>query len=177
MRGRFSFRNWCHCFNQEAIGTVTTWTCSFHSFLAIAIMVRMEESSRLRLCSGWQWHRPNAQLLYPMKFFLILCLHQLLKIFSLLSVLFKFQPRVRHFFCKVLQRHNSPANWPRELFKPSTDSASRLVEIEKQNFNFVFGVLCVGRQSRDVFTYFWPILPALGANQMSRCFGSSFFGN
>ena len=35
-----------------------------------------------------------------------------------------------------LQRYNSPADWARKLFKPSTDSASLLVEIEKKIFLF-----------------------------------------
>jgi len=41
-----------------------------------------------------------------------------------------------------LQRYNSPADWARKLFKPSTDSASLLVEIEK-NF-FVLGLWFYG---------------------------------
>jgi len=45
-----------------------------------------------------------------------------------------FQSRVRHFFCKTLQSYNSPAARARELFKPSTDLACLLVEIEKKFF-------------------------------------------
>ena len=44
-----------------------------------------------------------------------------------------FQSRVRH-FCKTLQSYNSPAPRARELFKPSTDLASLLVEMEKNFF-------------------------------------------
>jgi len=43
---------------------------------------------------------------------------------------------VRPFFGQKL-----PAIRARELFKPSTDSASLLVEIEKKVFRFRFGVL------------------------------------
>jgi len=45
-----------------------------------------------------------------------------------------FKSRVRHSFCKALQSFNLPA--ARELFKPSTDSANLLVEIEKKQFSF-----------------------------------------
>jgi len=44
-----------------------------------------------------------------------------------------------YFFCKDLQSYNSPAAIAGELFKPSTDSASLLVEIEKIIFRFGFG--------------------------------------
>jgi len=37
--------------------------------------------------------------------------------------------RVRHFFCRALQSYNSTGDWAREVFKPSTNSASLLVEI------------------------------------------------
>jgi len=49
-----------------------------------------------------------------------------------------FNYRVCHFFSKALQHHTSPADWDRELFKLSTDSASLLVQIKK------FSVLCLG---------------------------------
>ena len=32
-----------------------------------------------------------------------------------------FKSRVRYVFCKALQRHNSPVDCARELFKASTD--------------------------------------------------------
>jgi len=51
-----------------------------------------------------------------------------------------FESRMRHLFCKALQTYNLPAARARELFKPSTDSASPLVEIEENVFRFRFGV-------------------------------------
>jgi len=36
--------------------------------------------------------------------------------------------------------HKSPTARARELFKPSTDSASLLVDIEKKRFSFLVGV-------------------------------------
>jgi len=47
-----------------------------------------------------------------------------------------FQSRVRHFSCRDLQSYNSPGDWARELFKPSTDSTSLVVQIENRNFSF-----------------------------------------
>jgi len=60
--------------------------------------------------------------------------------------------------------HKSPAARARELFKPSTDSASLLVDIKKKN------ILCFGFEafwggnvtSRGVFVLFWPYLPGPG---------------
>ena len=56
--------------------------------------------------------------------------------------------------------HKSPAARARELFKPSTDSASLLVVIEKKKF-FVLGLSFSGGNvtSRGVFAFFWPHLP------------------
>jgi len=42
--------------------------------------------------------------------------------------------------CNLLQLHNSPADWVREVFKPSTALASLLVEIEKNILRFGFSV-------------------------------------
>ena len=40
-------------------------------------------------------------------------------------------------FLQSLQSYNSPGDWARELFKPSADSASLVVKIEKK-FRFGF---------------------------------------
>ena len=50
------------------------------------------------------------------------------------SMVLKF--RVRHFSCRTLQSYNSPGDWARELFEPSTDSASLVGKIEKTLFCF-----------------------------------------
>ena len=70
-----------------------------------------------------------------------------------------FQSRVRHFSCRALQSYNSPGDWGRELFKPSTDSASLVVKIEKKIF--VLGLSFSGGNvtSMDVFALFWPSFP------------------
>jgi len=59
-----------------------------------------------------------------------------------------------HFF-----GHKLPAPRARELFKPFTDSASLLVEIEN-NF-FVDGLAFAGGNvtSGSIFAFFWPLLP------------------
>jgi len=51
-----------------------------------------------------------------------------------------FKSRVRHFSFRILQSYNSPGDRARELFKPSTNSASLVVKIEKNNFLFRWGV-------------------------------------
>ena len=65
--------------------------------------------------------------------------------------------------CRALQRQNSPADWAREMFKPSTDSASLPVRQKKNFFRFGFGILWVTPQWGHVFACLakctWPWLP------------------
>jgi len=75
-----------------------------------------------------------------------------------------------------LQRHFSPADSARELFKPFSDSASLLIKIENKVFSFwVWGFLWATSQVGGVFSFFGQLCPVLGANPMSQFFGSSFF--
>jgi len=69
-----------------------------------------------------------------------------------------FKSRVRHFSCRTLQSYNSPDDWARELFKPSTDWASLVVEIEKNNFQFRRGVFWRWRHKVGMF---WKSRPPL----------------
>jgi len=88
--------------------------------------------------------------------------------------IFKLESRLRDFFLnflKSLQRHASPADWARELFKPSTDSASLQLHIKKMFSFWVWGFLGVTSQWGHVFA-FWVSLPGLGAKPF---LGSSFF--
>ena len=64
---------------------------------------------------------------------------------------FPFKSRVRHVSYRALQSHNSPGDWVKELFKPSTDSASLVVEIEKRNFRFQWGFLWRWRHKEGMF--------------------------
>jgi len=66
-----------------------------------------------------------------------------------------------------LQRYNSPADWAWKLFKPSTDSASLLVEIEKKFFVLGLGFSVGDVTMRACFCVFDQIYPAMGANPMS----------
>ena len=50
------------------------------------------------------------------------------------SIFNPLSPAIAKILAQGLQRCNSPADWARTLFKPSTDSASLLVEIEKKFF-------------------------------------------
>ena len=72
-----------------------------------------------------------------------------------------FKSRVCHFFCKGLQRYDSPADWARKLFKQSMDSESLLVEIKKTLFRFGFGVLCGWPHNGGLFLRFWLLYLAL----------------
>jgi len=84
-----------------------------------------------------------------------------------------FKAHIGHFFDQALKLHNSPADSARELFKPSTDSARRLVEIEKKSFLFLVWSSLWGRHKWG-FCFFCEFYQALGANPMSQFFGSGF---
>jgi len=65
-------------------------------------------------------------------------------------------PRIAIILVQGLQRYNSPADWARKLFKPSTDSARLLAEIEKNNFSFwVCGSLGEDVTSGGVISFYW----------------------
>ena len=84
-----------------------------------------------------------------------------------------FKSRVRHLFSKALQCYNWPADWARKLFKPSTDSANLLLEIETK-FLFCVGILWGNVTSGGVIAFFGRLYTALGANPFSH-FWLKFF--
>jgi len=86
-----------------------------------------------------------------------------------------FQSRVRHFSCRVLKSYNSPGDWARELFIPSTDSASLVVKIEKKKFSFcVWAFQGVTSQVGVFLHYFGHLCLALGAVPMGHFLDSKF---
>jgi len=85
-----------------------------------------------------------------------------------------FKSRVRHFSCRTLQSYNSPGDWARELFKPSTDSASLVVKIEKNNFLFRWGFSEGDVTKRTCFGKVGHPWPALGPNPLTHSIGSKF---
>jgi len=73
--------------------------------------------------------------------------------------------------------HNSAAARAREVFKPSTDSASLLISTAK-NISFLCLGFFLGTSQERVFLRFYgQLYPALGVNPMIQFFGSRFFGN
>jgi len=68
-----------------------------------------------------------------------------------------------HFF-----GHNSPA--ARELFKPSTDSASLLVKMEEKRFLFLVGVYWGDPPQVEVFWKLWLPLHSLGPQPIDPFF-------
>jgi len=78
----------------------------------------------------------------------------------------------------TLFSHNFPTDRARELFKPSTDSASLLAYFEKKRFSFcVWGSLWGTSQVGVFLRIFGQLYPALGANPMSQFLAQGFFGN
>ena len=92
----------------------------------------------------------------------------------LLSVMLSINPfksRVRHFSCRALQSYNLPGDWARELFKPSTDLASLVVEIEKKTiFWFRWGFFWRWRQKEGMFWKSWPPLAGPGLQPIDPFF-------
>jgi len=79
-----------------------------------------------------------------------------------------FKSRLRHFSCRILQSYNSPGDWARELFKPSTDSASLVVEIEKNNFRFRWRFFWRRRHKEDMFWKSRPLLAGPGPQPIDK---------
>ena len=63
---------------------------------------------------------------------------------------------------QTLASYNSAADWARELFKPSADSASFLVDIEKKRYSFSVGVFWRWRHNEGMFWKFWSPLSGPG---------------
>ena len=82
-----------------------------------------------------------------------------------------FGSRVYPLFCRTLQSYNSPGDWARELSKPSTDSASLVVKIEKKNvFRFRWGDFWRWRHKEGMFWKFWPPLAGPGPQPIDPFF-------
>ena len=79
-----------------------------------------------------------------------------------------FKSRLRHFSCRTLQSYNSPGDWARELFRPSTDSASLVVEIEKNNFRFRWRFFWRRRHKEDMFWKSRPLLAGPGPQPIDK---------
>jgi len=69
--------------------------------------------------------------------------------------------------------YNSPAAAAREVFKPSTDSASLVVLSQKKFFSFGFS--WGGITSGDIFAFLWPTLPSPGRPSNGPTFWSKYF--
>ena len=81
-------------------------------------------------------------------------------------------PRVP-LFCRALQSYNSPGDWVRELFTPSTDSGSLVVKIEKKRFSIRVWAFLGGTSQVGVFLrYFGHLCLALGAIPMGHFLNS-----
>ena len=87
-----------------------------------------------------------------------------------------FKSRARQNFGASLQRCNSPHDGAGELSKPSSDSASLLLEIKKKP-DFVFGLGFAGgtAASWGVLPFFGHLYLALDHNPLGHYFGSRFF--
>jgi len=83
--------------------------------------------------------------------------------------------RDRQNFGAGLQRYNSRADWARKLFKPCTDLASLLVEIEKKFFVLGSGFSGGGRHKWGChFRFFWPTLRGPGRQSNEQLFSLKF---
>jgi len=79
------------------------------------------------------------------------------------------------YICRYSFGHNSPAAAAREVFKPSTDSASLLAPSQQKFFCFGFGVLLGVVTSGGVLTFLWPTLPGPGRQSNGPTFWHKIF--
>jgi len=91
---------------------------------------------------------------------------------SILSVLRA--PLFLQFF-KSLQLSNLPGDWARELFKPSTDSASLKLQTKKTFSVLDWGFLGMTSQVEAFCFFFGQLYLTLGANPINQYFRSIFF--
>jgi len=77
-------------------------------------------------------------------------------------------------FFKSLQRHDSPANWAREQFKPSANSASLQLQVKKYFSFWVLGFLKVSSHWGHVFA-FLANFPGSGHQPSEPYFWLKFF--
>jgi len=106
-----------------------------------------------------------------------LCWQNLQKRSANFFALQPFQSHVRHFSCRALETYNSPGDWARELFKPSTDLASLVVKIEKKFFVLVLSFSGGNVTNRGVFALFCPSLPGHGRRPNGPFLDSKFSWN
>jgi len=86
-----------------------------------------------------------------------------------------FSPACATFLAELCKSYNLPGDWARELFKPSTDSASLVVNIEIQNFSFwVWAFLGKTSQVGVFLRYFGHLFLALGAVPIGHFLDSKF---
>ena len=81
-----------------------------------------------------------------------------------------FQSRESPKSCRDLQSYNSPGDWARDLSKPSTDSASLVVKIEKNIFRFRWGDFWRWCHKEGMFWIFWPPLAGPGSQPIDPFF-------
>ena len=86
-----------------------------------------------------------------------------------------FKSRARQNFGASLQCCNLPPNWARELSKPSSHSASPLLEIKKKDFCSWFGVHWGDCCKWGCFCFFWPPLPGPGPQPIGPLFWLKIF--
>ena len=73
-----------------------------------------------------------------------------------------------------LQSYNSPGDWAGELSKPSTNSTSLVVKIEKKRFCFCWGISEGDVTKKACFENFGHLWPAVSSNPLTHSFGSKF---
>jgi len=71
--------------------------------------------------------------------------------------------------------HNSPGDWAIELSKPSTDSTSLRLEIERKRFSLSVSGSVGVRCKWGYFVFFWPPLPGPGPQPIRRSFWLKIF--
>ena len=87
-----------------------------------------------------------------------------------------FNDSASHYSGSCIFGYNSAPAAAKEVFKPSTDSASLVVSSQKKNFQFWFrGSFGGGVTSGDVFAFLWPTLTGPGRQLNGPTFSIEYF--
>ena len=86
-----------------------------------------------------------------------------------------FNDRASHYSGSCIFGYNTAPAAAREVFKPSTDSASLVVSSQKKFFSFGLGVLLGDVTSGGVFAILWPTLTGPGRQLNGPTFLIEYF--
>jgi len=170
-------RNQSKIFNRKSISCKTTHRQSYHLQAVLTAVKRWKANTRSEKVNNLRLQRkkrtdPTAKN----KSKRLAQLHanaEASKLTAQMTRTYNFNDRAGQYIGRYLFGHISPAAAAREMFKPSTDSASILVPSRKI-FSFGLEVILGGRHKCFFLTFLWPTLPGPGRQSNGPTFWPKF---